>query len=136
MVYLEFTVVGPPLSHQTRNKAKLQAWRDAVRVAAAKGGGGKEALTVPLKMTVVYYHEGSAIRVDNDNRVRPIQDALKGLVYVDDKLITDTSVRKTDIDQPFVVRRASMVLLEALSVGNEFLHITIGPAPSHAIPLK
>jgi Holliday junction resolvase RusA-like endonuclease len=131
MPTFEFTVVGPPLSHQTKNRANLEAWRKRVQAAAAKLWKRPAPLAVPLRMTVVYYHEGPAIRLDNDNMVKPIQDALNGLVYVDDRQVTDTVVRKTAITGAFKVRGASMVLLQAFSVGKEFLHVTIDPAPSH-----
>jgi hypothetical protein len=36
MVLLEFTAEGPPVSHQTSDKANLQAWKKAVRDEAAK----------------------------------------------------------------------------------------------------
>jgi crossover junction endodeoxyribonuclease RusA len=77
-----------------------------------------------------------SVRIDNDNMLKPIQDALIGLVYTDDKLITDTFVRKTSIDGTFRIRRESMVFLEAMSRGDEFLHIVIDDAPSHETLLK
>jgi Holliday junction resolvase RusA-like endonuclease len=135
MPAFELTVEGPPVSHQTRNKAGLQAWQTTVRTAAARRWKASKPLTGALRMTVCYYHEGPAIRLDNDNMVKPIQDALNGLVYQDDRQLTDTAVRKTDIGGAFVVRGASMVLLEAFSRGKEFLHITIDAAPSHTTPL-
>jgi Holliday junction resolvase RusA-like endonuclease len=135
MPVFEFTVEGPPVSHQTKNKASLQVWRNAVRTAAARRWTQPGPLTEALRITVCYYHEGPAIRLDNDNMIKPIQDALNGLVYQDDRQITDTAVRKTDIAGAFVVRGASMVLLEAFSRGKEFLHITIDAAPSHTTPL-
>jgi len=42
----------------------------------------------PVRLTICYYHDRVAIRLDNDNLVKPIQDALNGLVYEDDRLIT------------------------------------------------
>jgi len=85
-----------------------------------------------LRVTVTYYHEGLETRIDNDNLLKPIQDALIGVVYIDDRQITDTMVRETAIDGSFHVRGASWVLLEAFHRGNEFLHIIVGPAPDHA----
>src|SRR5262249_7176186 len=99
-------------------------------------GGGLAALSGILRMTVSYYHKGPAVRIDNDNMVKPIQDALIGLVYQDDRLITDTMIRKTNIDGPFYVRGSSLLLLEALSKGDEFLHIIIDEAPNHSNPLR
>jgi hypothetical protein len=83
-------------------------------------------------MTVVYYHDGIAIRLDNDNMVKPIQDALNGLIYVDDRQITDTVARKTSLDGSFKVRGMSSVLAVAFVGGVEFLHVVIEAAPPHA----
>jgi Holliday junction resolvase RusA-like endonuclease len=136
MLPFEFTVPGPPVSHQSRNKAKLEVWRRFVRAAAASRWGTRSPLPGPLKVTVSYYHEGLAVRIDNDNLVKPIQDALIGLVYEDDRLVTDTVIRKTSIDGLFRVRGYSLLLLEALAKGDEFLHIVIDEAPSHENLLK
>jgi crossover junction endodeoxyribonuclease RusA len=89
-----------------------------------------------LKITLTYYHEGQAVRIDTDNMVKPIQDALIGLVYEDDRWITDAEIRKTSIDGAFRIRRYSLVLLKAFWSGEEFLHIVIDRAPSHETPLK
>jgi len=84
-----------------------------------------------LKISVTYFHEQVAIRLDNDNMVKPIQDALIGLIYADDRLVTDTVVRKTRIDGSFRVRWISLAVLEAFAKGEEFLHVVIDRAPSH-----
>jgi crossover junction endodeoxyribonuclease RusA len=131
MLPFEFTVSGPPISHQSRNKALLEDWRQRVRAAAAKRWGSESPVTASLKITVSYYHEGKFARIDNDNMLKPVQDALIGLVYTDDQLITDTFVRKTSIDGLFRIRRESLVFLKALSRGEGFLHIVIDHAPSH-----
>lgn len=69
--------------------------------------------------------------MDNDNMVKPIQDALNGLVYVDDRLITDTQVRKTDLNGDFKVKGMSRVLADGFCSGNEFIYVKIENAPDH-----
>jgi crossover junction endodeoxyribonuclease RusA len=133
---LEFTIPGPPVSHQSRNRARLKAWRASVRSAAEATWKTAAPLNSPLKLTVTYYHEGDAVRIDNDNMLKPIQDALIGLVYDDDRRITDTVVRKTSIDLAFVVRGYSLRLLRALARGDEFLHVVIDTATGHKNPLR
>lgn len=135
MLPFEFTVPGPPVSHQSRNKAKLVAWRQRVRAAASARWGTTAPLTVTLQIMVSYYRQGLRVLIDNDNMVKPIQDALIGLIYQDDRLITDTTVRKTSIDGLFRVRGYSLELLRALAQGDQFLHIVIDEAPSHEKPL-
>lgn len=133
---LEFTVPGPPVSHQSRNKAKLNEWRRMVRSSAATAWGSRSLLESNLSLVVTYYHQGGAIRSDIDNMIKPIQDALIGLVYQDDRLITDLQVRKTSIDGFFQIRGCSLVLRAAFFRREEFLHIVIDKAPGHEIPLK
>lgn len=120
------------MSHQTHNRARLQEWRQAIRAEAVRRWPANDPVSRDaVKMTVTYYHDGPAVRIDNDNLVKPIQDALNGLVYEDDHLITDTSLRKTNLSGRFVVRGMSPVLAEGFCRGDEFLHIRIELAPDH-----
>ncbi|MGH7200854.1 MAG: RusA family crossover junction endodeoxyribonuclease [Planctomycetaceae bacterium] len=131
MLRCEFIVHGPPLSHQTRNRTKLEAWRQRVRDAAAEHWGTAPPSTDTLKIIVVWYHDGPSVRMDNDNLLKPIQDALIGLIYEDDRQLTDSVVRKTNIDGAFRIRGASLKLLEAFSRGKEFLYIQVEGSPDH-----
>lgn len=132
MLPFEFIVDGPPVSHQTRQAARLQAWKQTVRTAAAQRWSSDiPPVKGSLKISVSYYHDGVAVRIDNDNMVKPIQDALNGLIYDDDRQITDTYVRKTDINGSFRVRGMSPILAEGFVKGTEFIHIRIEAAPNH-----
>jgi crossover junction endodeoxyribonuclease RusA len=132
MLPFEFTVDGPLVSHQTRNTARLRTWQQTVRVAAARRWpAGTPPVTERLRFTVTYYHDGISVRIDNDNLVKPIQDALNGLIYEDDRQITDTHVCKTDLNGSFRVRDMSPVLAEGFCRGNEFLYVRVELAPDH-----
>lgn len=132
MFPFEFIVDGPPVSHQTRRPTRLEAWKQTVRAAAAQRWPiGTVPARIQLKILVIYYHDGVTVRMDNDNMIKPIQDALNGLIYEDDRQITDTQVRKTDINGSFRVRGMSPVLAEGFIKGAEFLYIRVEVAPSH-----
>ncbi len=132
MLPFEFIVAGPPVSHQTHNRARLEEWRSAVRQQAlVRWPPGDIPNNTAVQITITYYHDGPAVRMDNDNLAKPIQDALNGLVYLDDRLITDTRLRKTDLNGSFRVRGMSPVLAEGFCRGEEFLHITVELAPDH-----
>ena len=133
MLPFEFIVAGPPVSHQARNRARLQAWIATVRNEAVRyWPPGQPAAMGRLKITVVYYHDAVTVRLDNDNMLKPIQDAMQGVVYANDTQITDTSVRKTNLDGQFTVRGMSRVLAEGFCRGTEFLYIKVEEAPDHA----
>ena len=132
MILFEFVIDGPPVSHQTRNAQRLRAWQQAVRTAAQRRWPATTApIVVRLSIAVTYYHDGVAVRIDNDNLVKPIQDALNGLIYEDDRQITDTRIRKTSLDGSFRVRGMSPVLAEGFCRGNEFVYVRVELAPDH-----
>lgn len=129
MSHLEFTIDGPPISHQTRDRANLGAWKNAVRAEAAKHWAARPPLTCKLKCTIYNFHEGEKPSLDDDNMVKPIRDALNGLVYDDDSQIRYSETIHIPIDAPIKIRRASAILLAAYSKGDEFLYIRIDDAP-------
>lgn len=131
MDILEFFVVGPPLSQQTKNPSRLREWKEYVRQEAVNWWSAQAPLEGSLKMTVVYYHERDSVLIDHDNMIKPIQDALAGLVYKNDRQITDAQTRKTNIDGRFRVRHLSPVYARAFAGGKEFVYIRIEEAPSH-----
>lgn len=79
----DFVVIGVPRSVQTKDKQLLDRWRSQVRAAAAAHWPlGEPPLTCKLQIHVTYFHERAPL--DVDNMLKPIQDALNGLVYDDD----------------------------------------------------
>ena len=125
-------MLGTPVSQQTNDRALLRTWRGIVRATAQERWPAVQPpLDSPLKITVVCYYDGRKRRFDNDNLLKPLQDALIGLVYRDDDQITDCVVRKTSINGAFFVRGMPYLLLEAIARGQEFVHRKIEMAPDH-----
>ena len=126
MLPFEFVVIGTPLSHQTRNRRRLLEWKTTVRESAApRWPVIEEPETGELRVVVNYFHERPSVRIDSDNLVKPILDALIGLVYVDDAQIVEVVVQKRDIDGTFRIRRMSQVLAEGFINGEEFVYVRI-----------
>jgi crossover junction endodeoxyribonuclease RusA len=129
MPHLEFTVLGPPVSPQTRDRMNLIAWKGTIRAEATSRWGRNPPLTSKLKCTIINFHEGADAPLDDDNMVKPIRDAMNGLIYVDDSQISYSETIHISIDAPIKLRRASAVLLAAYSRGDEFLYVRIDDAP-------
>ncbi len=127
---VEFTVDGPPVSHQTNDRTVLQAWKNAVRAEAVKAWTAAP-LTVPVRFVLMNFYEGSRAPLDDDNMAKPIRDALSGLVYEDDRQISHAEHSQTNIDGLFQIRGVSLVLLEAFHRGKEFVYVRIETAPPH-----
>lgn len=131
MFPFEFTVRGTPLSQQTRNRARLAVWRQAVHDSAAELWNGSPPTTAEVSFRVTYYYEGEPL--DVDNMIKPIQDALNGLVYVDDAQVTDTAGHRRDINGSFRIRGISPALAQAFAAGDEFVHVRVDLAPDQEL---
>jgi hypothetical protein len=128
MPLLEFVVPGPPVSQQASNRGNLKAWQNVVRTEAAKGWTSPP-LTGKLKLLVINFHEGDEPRLDDDNMVKPIRDALNKLVFNDDRQIRYSETIQVCIDAPVKIRRGSKMLLDSYGNGAEFLYVRVEDAP-------
>jgi Holliday junction resolvase RusA-like endonuclease len=130
---IELIVIGKPISHQTKDKARLRDWREKVRQRAIACWNGKAPLGDYLKVIITHYYDaplGDESGVpDSDNIVKPVRDALNGVIYVDDYQITDFISRRRNLNASFRVKGMSTALAEGFCQGEEFLHIRIEAAP-------
>jgi crossover junction endodeoxyribonuclease RusA len=125
---LEFCVQGKPASAQGHNRARLAAWRQRIRAAAATAWpAGHAAIEVAVELRITHYAE---VRVaDMDNLIKPIQDALEGIAYVNDNVVKDVTGNWRDINGRFPVRYLSPILAAAFGDGHEFVHVRLWLAP-------
>ena len=81
----------------------------------------------PVCITLVYLYDEAAL--DVDNILKPIQDALVGLVFSDDSIVTDAISRRRQLGGTFDLSRVSPVLIEGFEYGDEFVYVHIADAP-------
>lgn len=124
----EFCVAGRPVSAQAVNRILLQDWK--ARVAAA----ARVAWFVDMPpwdcdvdLRVTQYSERRI--ADRDNLIKPIQDALQGITYRNDRQVKDSMSNWRNINGAFTIRFVSLPLALAFSNGDEFLHIRVCPSP-------
>lgn len=124
MLPFEFTIEGPPVSSQTRNRIRLQQWKlDVQRAAQARVVPGTLPVRDAVRITITYYYEGDS--PDVDNIIKPIQDAMHGVVFVDDAQVDETKSRKRPLNGSYQIKGASGVLLQGFSDGKDFLHVRV-----------
>ena len=93
---------------------------------------GELSATGQVMLTITYFYESES-SMDIDNIPKPISDALKGLVYLDDEQMTDALCRKRSLSSNLRIENPSSVLAEGLSRGNEFLYIVVVEAPDQEV---
>jgi crossover junction endodeoxyribonuclease RusA len=124
----EFVIPQRPVSVQTRRRERLAAWKALVRGhAEAQWQDAHQAVIGTAAVTLVYLYEEAAL--DVDNIIKPIQDALVGLAYVDDTIITDVTARRRQLSGHFDLTNVPTVLADAVAGGRESVYVRISPAP-------
>ena len=101
------------------------------RVAEQYWPAGELPASGSVMLTITYFYED--VLMDIDNLTKPISDALKGLVYLDDEQVTDVLCRKRNLNSNLRIENPSRVLAEGFSRGNEFLYITVEEAPDQEV---
>src|SRR5438045_3760693 len=81
----EVCVHGRAVSAQSRNRSQLSAWKRRVSDAAATVWAGCVLIGGDLEMRVFHYVE--TLLGDLDNLNKPIQDALQGVVFMNDSQV-------------------------------------------------
>jgi Holliday junction resolvase RusA-like endonuclease len=124
MIPFDFVVQGPPVSQQTKNRQRLQAWKQRVRQAAlAYWPAGDPPSADQLTIVVTNFYENAA--PDVDNIVKPIQDALIGVVYNDDDQLTDSITKKRNITGSFKVKGLSRAMADGFMMNADFVHVKV-----------
>ena len=109
MLTFEFTIDGPPVSQQARRRERVRQWIREVQSAARQRWPSEELPSAgPISLTVIYLFD--SVSADVDNIIKPIADALKNLVYVDDEQLTDVICRKRNVDRDIRLENPSRLL--------------------------
>ncbi len=132
MLPFEFVIEGPPVSQQTRRRARRQAWVEAIR-ARIRGSWPADEPPVESALLVSLSYLFIEVAVDLDNVAKPFLDALKGIAYQDDGQVTDLILRKRSLSATLEVENPSELLATSIEAGREFLHVTLQEAPAQEV---
>lgn len=127
MVLTEFMVPRRPVSAQVKRRKTLQAWKEIVREHAAEAWQGRPVIASDaLQLTVVYLYEGP--RADADNIIKPIQDALSGVIFNSDTLVFDVESHVRPLATSFEADRLPAPLVAHLATGSEGVYLRLARA--------
>lgn len=130
----EILIQRRPVSQQTRRRERLREWQSYVRSQAEGVWSSDQAPREGLvALTLLYLYEEAAL--DVDNIAKPIQDALKGLVFTDDALVSDAIIRRRNLAGEFDLTDVPSLVLEGFERGGEFIYVRVTEAPPQEILL-
>ena len=123
----EFLIPQRPVSTQTRRRENLREWKNYVAGEAAKAWpADSPPFEGDLRVTLVYL--ASDDPADVDNIIKPIQDALVGLVYEDDEAVCDVDSHRRLLTQPIDVTDLPALLQNGVAAGEECVYVRVSEA--------
>lgn len=126
-VSFEFLIPQRPVSLQTKNRKNLQAWKAFVTAEAAKTWPtDAEPLAGDLRVTLVYLAADDA--ADVDNIIKPIQDALVGMVYHDDFDVCDVDCHRRFLTDPIDLTDLPLLLQAGVVKADECVYVRVSHA--------
>jgi crossover junction endodeoxyribonuclease RusA len=129
----EFVVPGVPASAQAKARSK-SAWKAKVAACAQAELPPQSVPTLDdLEIRIVYFHDAAPL--DVDNMIKPIQDALCGVVYDDDAQVTDTHGSRRSVNGAFQLTGLTPALAAAFLRGGPFVHVMVSAAPDPTVLL-
>lgn len=125
----EMLIPRGPVSLQTKNRDNLQKWKDYVYGRARDAWrGGAPFADVSFRVTLVHLSDDNP--VDVDNIIKPIQDALVGVVFASDILVSDVDSHRRYLSDPIVVTSLPPLLQTAVMNGKECVYVRVSLASS------
>jgi hypothetical protein len=120
-----FAVIGLPVSTQSSPKSKQQ-YQTTVAEAASKSVASPIRVNEKTKIEIDWFSDGFQNKPDVDNIIKPIQDALKGILFVDDKQVESITARRHDILGAIHFMREPLCLVEPLMSGHrEYVFVRV-----------
>jgi hypothetical protein len=134
---MEFTVLGAPRSANANARSRRR-WRERVSRAARerlRDEVGPGPTDQDLAVLVIYFYQGEAT-LDVDNIAKSLLDGLKGVLFRDDRQVSELRVRKSRLSAGLSLTGASLYLLDAIErvsqTGSDFVYVRIDPTPDHS----
>jgi crossover junction endodeoxyribonuclease RusA len=92
----EFVIPGRPASVHARNRNAYREWKESVEREANRVSPGTFPFTdFDARLTIVFV-SGARSPIDVDNVIKPIQDALAGVFYGDDEMVSDVAAHRRE----------------------------------------
>jgi hypothetical protein len=131
---MEFIVAGAPRSSNANPRSRRR-WRERVaRAARERLQEEGELANADVAVLIIYFYQGETT-LEVDNIAKSLLDGLKGVLFRDDRQVSELLVRKSRLSAGLSLTGASLYLLDAIErmsqECSDFVYVRADPAPDH-----
>jgi Endodeoxyribonuclease RusA len=132
---MEFIVVGAPRSANANPRSRRR-WRERVARAARESLREEDGPTAhDVAVLIIYFYQGETT-LDVDNIAKSLLDGLKGVLFQDDRQVSELVVRKSRLSAGLSLTGASLYLLDAVErmslEDSDFVYVRVDASPDHS----
>jgi Holliday junction resolvase RusA-like endonuclease len=121
-VLSNFPVIGKPVSSQAKNTK--HSWQSHVTNTALTYHKQPYDVEIKLEVQVFWFSQEQQNRPDVDNILKPILDALKNVVYVDDNQVVKAIVSHHDLNNVIHFVDTPFEIIKPLLIGEkEYIYV-------------
>ncbi|MEM7738211.1 MAG: RusA family crossover junction endodeoxyribonuclease [Deinococcota bacterium] len=114
-----------PVSLQAK-RPSLRVWKNYIAGIARADWSGEVHENIDMHLKLVYLYDDGTPSVDVDNIIKPIQDALVGIVYKDDVWITDVEAHKRPLTGNYdLTQEPYVTLLDSINNAQECVYLEL-----------
>lgn len=130
---IQFIVQGAAVSSQAKGRRSIEPWKERVKTASyEKLPEGHFASAEPMSVTIYCFPNG-AMEGDIDNVIKPILDAMKTQVYLDDKQVERVVAQKFDEGRLFRFDNPSIELEAAINGQKPLVYVKVSDRPQEEL---
>ena len=127
-VIVHFIVPGVPRSPTSRSR---ETWKAHVRGAAIQEWGTQPPIASDVSVVLVHFFKEGIL--DVDNMIKPILDALTGIIFVDDRQVIQVVARRTELVTGRQIVNASPDVVAAIERDADFVYVRVASAPDPGV---
>ena len=121
------------MSAQAKGSRSIEPWKERVRSASFETlPEGHFVSDGPISVTIYCFPDG-AMQGDIDNIIKPILDAMKQLIYLDDNQVERVVAQKFDQGRLFRFDNPSTELASAINGQKPLVYVKVSDRPQEEL---
>ncbi|HEU4559982.1 MAG TPA: RusA family crossover junction endodeoxyribonuclease [Longimicrobium sp.] len=120
----EFVVPGRPVSVRSKKRVARRNWIELVKSEANRVAPAIPFVEPGLRLVIIFLW-GATTLIDVDNVIKPIQDALSDVMYLDDAIITDVEAYRRTWTDPSHPEGLPLLLRQPWLDHEEYVYVRV-----------
>lgn len=129
---IEFVVHGIPPSQGSAESKRGGPWQKQLKDAASGQLGASQPTNGPFVVAIAYFYRrlpSGRQMPDIDNIIKSVLDGLEGVVYRNDRMVSDVLCRRRNLDADEEIQNPTSLLIHSLNNTRSTVYVVVDDMP-------